>query len=180
MVRIERTNRALLHATLMLIVTSGCESGDARLADYARHATEQQARQNQQIAEQSQSVGRQSQELTSAAHELVEQDAVARRELIQAQDNLQRQLALERSNVDRQREQVAIERSAAVIAAIREPIIGQALIAIGWILAALLPLLITAYALRRLPDQSPVDELLTETLIEELTGTQHGLHSPDV
>jgi cell division protein ZapA (FtsZ GTPase activity inhibitor) len=76
------------HVTLALIQTlmvmAGCESHDRRLADYAQRASEQQARQNERMAKQSETVTRQSQELVSAAHELVEQDAAARRELIQA------------------------------------------------------------------------------------------------
>jgi hypothetical protein len=160
------------HVTLALIQTlmvmAGCESQDRRLADYAQRATEQQARQNERMAQQSETVTRQSQELVSAAHDLVEQDAAARRELIRAQENLQQKIHEERTGVDRQREQLEVERKSAAKAAIREPLIAQSIFTIGIIVAALLPLLVTALALWRLSDQTPADELLSDGLLEGL------------
>ena len=50
----------------------------------------------------------------------------------------------------------------------RNPVIAQAVIAVALILAALLPLLITAYALRRLPEAGAAEELLTDALLEDL------------
>ena len=58
-----------------LILTSGCESRDQRLADFAGQALDQQARQNEEMARQSEQVAQQSMELAKAAHSLVEQDA---------------------------------------------------------------------------------------------------------
>jgi len=150
------------------MIMAGCESHNRRLADYAQRATEQQARQNERMAQQSETVTRQSQELVSAAHELVEQDAAARRELIQAQENLQQKIHEERTGVDRQREQLEAERKSAARAAIREPLIAQAVFTIGMIVAALLPLIVTALAIWRLPDQTPADELLSHELFEGL------------
>jgi len=158
--------------TLVLIQTvtvmAGCESQDRRLADYAQRATEQQARQNEWMAQQSETVTRQSQELVSAAHELVEQDAAARRELIQAQERLQQKIHEEWTGIDRQREQLEVERKSAAQAALREPLIAQAIFTIGMFVAALLPLLITALALWRLPGHTPADELLSDDLLEGL------------
>src|SRR5687768_16923662 len=96
---------ALLKILTLIAITS-CESQDRRLAEYAQRATDQQARQNKQIADQAQAVARQSEVLASAAHDLVVQDAAARRELIQAHDKLQSQNQVERTMLDRQREQV--------------------------------------------------------------------------
>jgi hypothetical protein len=154
--------------TATLILTAGCESHDQRLADYAQQAMDQQARQNETLARQSQQVAEQSQELARAAHDLVGQDAAARRELIDAQTTLQSQLHEERSSVDTQRQELHVERKSVAAAAIRDPVIAQAILVTGLILAALLPLLVTAYALRRLPDPGPSDTLLAETLIENL------------
>ena len=57
--------------------------------------------------------------------------------------------------------------------------IAQAILVTGLILAALLPLLVTAYALRRLPDPGPSDTLLAETLIENLdAGLRLGPSAP--
>ena len=52
--------------------------------DFAEEANQQQARQSEQVA-------RQSREIASAAHDLVEQDAAARRELLEAQARHQEQ-----------------------------------------------------------------------------------------
>jgi hypothetical protein len=149
---------------LAAIAVPGCESADRRLAEFAERATQQQAQQNERIAEQSETVASQSHEMATAAHKLVEQDAAARREMIEAHGQLQQQVFQERSSVDRQREQLEIERRTVLTAAVREPVIAQAIIAGALILSALLPLLVTAYAIRRLPDQSPADELLADTL----------------
>jgi hypothetical protein len=161
----KQKRRAALLLTLMAIAIVGCDSPDRRLSEFAQQATDQQARQNERIAEQSQSVARQSQQLASAAHDLVEQDAAARRDLFQAQDKLQQQNHAERSVLDQHREQVEAVRQAAAKAAIHDPIIAQAIITAGLILAAMLPLLVTAYALRRLPEHRPVDELLGDSLL---------------
>ena len=165
MTLINQVRRALA-MTLTVIATVGCDSTDKRLAEYAQRATEQQARQNERMAQQSETVTRQSQELVSAAHELVEQDAAARRELIQAQKHLQQKIHDERAGVDRQREQLEIERKSLAKAAVREPLIAQAILATGMIAAALLPLLVTALALWRLPSQAPANELLSEYLLD--------------
>ena len=50
----------------------------------------------------------------------------------------------------------------------RDPVVAQAVITAGLFLAALLPLLVAVYALRRLPEQRPVDELLGDTLLQSL------------
>ena len=164
--QMKRMGRILL--VVNLILAMGCESRDERLAGYAQQAMDQQARQNEALARQSQQVAEQSHELAQAAHELVEQDAAARRELIDAQTTLQSQLHEERSSVDAQRQELHGERKAVAAAAIRDPVIAQAILVTGLVLATLLPLLVTAYALRRLPDPGPTDTLLADTLIENL------------
>jgi hypothetical protein len=151
------------------IMMTGCDSGDERLARYAQQATEQQARQNERMAQQSEAVARQSQELASAAHQLVEQDAAARRELLDAHDKLQAHQQSELSTLNRQRDELDAERKAFAQASIRDPVIAQAMITSALALAALLPLLVTMYALKRLPEQSLSDELLADTLLDPLT-----------
>jgi hypothetical protein len=163
--RIDLLRRLLLLA--ILIPTLGCDSADTRLANYAQHSTAQQAKQNEAIAEQSRSMASQIQEVTSAARELVQQDAAARRELLEAQQQLQEHTHEERSVVDRQREQVETERKSMARASVREPLIAQAILTTGTLFAALLPLLVTAYAIRRLPDQSPATELFAGALLED-------------
>jgi len=161
----------LIHGLLLptiVILMSGCESRDEQLADYAQQATQQQARQNEAMAKQSQ-------ELASAAHELVEQDATARRELIQAHERAQDQLQEQRAGLDLQRQELHVERKEAAQAAVREPVIAEALIVTGLILATLLPLIVTAYALRRLPDPSPGEALLADALLDDLAALPTGL-----
>ncbi len=153
---------------VMLILISGCGSQDQRLVDYAQQATERQAEQNRAIASQAERVAEQSQELAKTAHELVEQDAIARRELFQARDRSQQRLDEQQAGLDQQREALHAERQAVVRDAVREPVIARALIVTGLILATLLPLIVTAYALYRLPDSSPQEALLSNALLDEL------------
>jgi hypothetical protein len=154
---------------LTLILMTGCSSRDERLAEYAERASAQQARQNESMARQSEQVAKQSAEVASAARELVNQDATARRELLHAQEQLQQQHHEQQSGLDQQRQELHIEREAAIKAAQREPVIAQALIVVGVILAALLPLLLTCYALRRLPDTSTCETLLANELWIDLS-----------
>jgi len=161
-----------------LILTIGCDSQDGRLADYAERATGQQARQNEAMAKQSEQVAKQSQELASAAHELVEQDAASRRELLHAQDQLQKQHREQQLGLDQQRQELRAERLAADQAAYRNPVIAESLITLGLILAALLPLIVAAYALRKLPDPSSSEILLANGLLDDLSGMPLGLSSP--
>jgi hypothetical protein len=144
-----------------LIAMTGCDPPDQRLADFAEQANHQQARQSEQVA-------RQSREIASAAHDLVEQDAAARRELLEAQARNQEQFREQQAAMDRKLEQLQAERREAAQAAVRAPVIAQALITVAGIVAALLPLLVTAYALRRLPETGAAEELLTEALLEDL------------
>jgi len=162
--------RGLLLVTTVILM-SGCESRDEQLADYAQQATQQQARQNEAMAKQSQ-------ELASAAHELVEQDATARREMIQAHERVQDQLQEQQAGLDQQRQVLHVERKEAAQAAVRDPIIAEALIVTGLILATLLPLIVTAYALHRLPDHSPTEALLANALLDELATLPTGLPGP--
>jgi hypothetical protein len=145
LIRLKRCLRPSLSGLAILIPTGGCDSRDRRLADYAARATAQQARQNEQLAEQAQTVARHSQQLTAAAHDLVEQDAATRRELLQSQQLMQQHMLSESAALERQRERLDGELS----------------------IAALLPLLVTAYALRRLPEPA-ADELLLRSLIRSL------------
>jgi hypothetical protein len=146
----------------------GCESRDQRRADFAGRALDQQAKQNEEMARQSEQVTKQGNELAKAAHSLVEQDAKARRELIQAQTDLQSQFHEERTGLDAQRKELHAEQKAVAASAIREPVIAQTILVVGLLLATLLPLLVTAYAIRRLPDPGPGDTFVAEALIESL------------
>jgi hypothetical protein len=156
-------------ALTILIGLAGCNTPDQRLAEFAEQASDQQARQNEAIARQSEQVARQSAELAAAAHDLVEQDAAARRDLLEAQGVNQQQFREQEAALDQQRQLLHAERREAAEAAVREPLIAQAVVVAALILATLLPLLVTAYALRRLPDVGAGERLLTDALVEDLT-----------
>jgi hypothetical protein len=164
-------NRPITIAAIaILIATTGCESQDTRLAEFAEHAIDQQARQNEEVAQQSEQVVRQSGELAQAAHQLVEQDATARRELIAAQSEFHARVDRERRDLNTQRRELNDQQRAAASAVVREPVIVQAILTAAFLFAALLPLLVTCYALSRLPvgaaDDGPV---LVDALIHELS-----------
>jgi len=161
-------HRAAILMTAMLPLIASCESDDFQRAEFARQVAQQQARQQERLAQQSEAIVKQSQDVTAAAQQLVQQDAVARRELIEAQYKLQQQSHLERVSLDGQRQQLDAERKAAATAAVRDPVIARALGSGGLIVAAMLPLLVTLYALRRLPEQRPMDELLGDTLLASI------------
>ena len=155
-------------AIIALALATGCESRDSRLAEYAERAREQQVRQSERMAEQSHAVVQQSERLTSAAQQLVEQDAVARRELLQASQQQAQQNHAERAALNRQQTQLMVDRQSAAAAALRQPLVAEAVLTTGLILAVLLPLLVTAYALRKLPDKDPAEQLLVEHLWDDL------------
>jgi|GEM_PF-2972081 len=155
------TLKRRLAALTILIALTGCNSPDQRLVDFAHEANRQQARQSELVA-------RQGREVAATARQLVEQDAAARRELLEAQARNLEQYREQQAAIEQQRQQLDEERHEAAQAAVRDPVIAQALIAAGLILAALLPLLVTAYALRRLPETGAAEELLTDALLEDL------------
>jgi hypothetical protein len=160
-----------IKATLvaLMILVTGCETRDERLANLAQQALDQQAQQNDALARQTLQLSEGNRELATAAQALVEQDALARRELLEAQSQLQTQLQQERSDLDSQRAALHAERSVAAITARRDPVIAQALLASGLIVVTVLPLLVTAYALCRLPDHGASEMLLETALLDDLT-----------
>ena len=161
------TTAAALAAVVTL--TAGCESRDERLAEYARQAMSEQARQNETMARQSEQVVQHSGELAKTAENLVQQDAAARRELIAAQAKIQSQINDERVDLNARRDQLHADEQSLTIAMNREPVVAQAVLTSGLIIAALLPLLVTIYALNRLPDSSATDDrLLADALLNEL------------
>jgi len=166
-------NTLILSILLMLMIglTAGCESKDDRLVSLAEQSVQQQTNQNKEIARQSHELASHSGELAEATHSLVEQDAASRRELIGAQAQFQTHVEMERRHLDQQREQLRSEQMSLAKAQVREPIVAQVIQATGVVLAALLPLIVTAYALGQLPVTAASDEeLLNDALLRELAG----------
>ena len=102
-IRHRTANLALI--LIGLVNVSGCVENE-RLAKYAQQSVEQQAKQNEQIARQSEAVTGQNQQITASAHRMVEADARTRHELVAAQRELHLQLQAERSNLNRQHDEL--------------------------------------------------------------------------
>jgi hypothetical protein len=94
--------RMMLLAALALAAGCGSKS-DARLAWLAEQSVEAQARQNEEMA-------RQSRQVTEASQALVEADAQARREMIEAQASLHQDLHQERTSLDERRDDLERDR----------------------------------------------------------------------
>jgi len=150
----------------MGLIAIGCDR-DSQLAAYAERARQEQARQNERMAEQSATVLRQNEQLAKASQDLVGHDAAARRELLESQAALQAEFQMSAAAIDRQREQLAREREQSRQAALREPLVAEAVSGAALLLAALLPLLIAAYALTRLPPHTPGESWLLAELNQQ-------------
>jgi hypothetical protein len=84
---------------------------------------------------------------------------------------------VERSSLNEQQEALEEDRREIASQRVREPLIANALQAIGLILACLAPLLICVYALQQAGSSSPEQELGT-ILVEELTAEEPQLLPP--
>lgn len=173
----QRTDRTLISAVLLtLLTTIGCgpapDVRDQRLADFAKHSTEQQARQNETMAKQSQAVVEESQKLAEAAQQLVQSDAKARTDMIAAQERLASQLDQQRATVDTGRDQLEAERKQLAAQRHREPIVAASIQTVGLIVAALLPLIVCIYVIRQMCRAEPDDGAVAELLVAELTTDQ--------
>jgi preprotein translocase subunit SecF len=169
-----RTVRAvMIAALLMLLTTIGCgpaaDLRDQRLADFAKHSNEQQARQNEAMAKQSQAVVEESQKLAEAAQQLVQSDAKARTDMLAAQERLTTQLDEQRAAVDTGRDRLEQERKQMAAERHRDPIVAASIQTIGLILAALLPLAVCIYVIRQMCRTEPDDAAVASLLVTELT-----------
>ncbi len=149
--------------TMTLLLVAGCaDSRDERLAKLAQQALSEQSEQNKRLAEQSK-------QIAEAARRLVEGDAEARKDLLAAQKQLSSELHSERVNLDRQREEIEQERRSIAAQRHRDPVIAQAIGAVGLTLACLLPLLLAGYIVYTLNRSSDDNDALSELLIMEIT-----------
>jgi len=160
MTRIPSLRRATL--TGMILLIAGCDS--AREDRYERLV--QQALRDQ--TEQNKRLGEQSQQVAEASRRLVEGDAEARTELLEAQKLLTSELHSERANLDRQKEDLERERQSIAAARQRDPIIAQAITALGLTLACLLPLVLAAYIVWAATNNQDSEHSLGELLVMEL------------
>jgi hypothetical protein len=158
----------LIRTSLVAIGLIGlsCSSDDQRLVELATQGAERQAEQNVQMAELQQQVA-------EGAKRLVEEDARARRELAEVQNNVQ----AERAEVGRQRDLLETDRRELAAQRRWDPVIAAAIADVGLVLACLLPLILCLYLLRSPPD-TEADQAIAELLIEDVAAQQPILLSP--
>src|SRR5580704_3381035 len=152
--------------TLAALITIGCSSGDARLVELSRQSADRQAEQNRLVETNNRQV-------LEATDKLVEADAKSRTENIE----LHRQIEAERSGVNQQRDAVEQERRQIAQDRNRDTIVADSILAVGELIAAILPLLVCLFLLRGLFHKSD-HEALAEVLIEDLVSRQPLLSRP--
>ena len=94
--------------------------------------------------------------------------------MIEAHAALQQELQTERTNVDRQREEMKTERRQLAQQRTRNPIVAQAIRAVGLTLACLAPLALAAYVIYSLNHSSDDNDALSELLVLEITAEKPG------
>jgi len=157
---------------LLLLAIAGCsppDQRDQRLAEMAQDAAERQAQQNVIISRQSEAVTAQTDKLTQAAQELVARDAETRRELVQAQRDLNSDLQAERASIDRQKEAIDKERQQLAVERVRAPMIAEAIRATGILLACLAPLALVGWLIHVMSRKGDDEAAINELLVSEIT-----------
>eukprot|EP00913_Durusdinium_trenchii_P013430 g12611.t1 len=157
---------AAIMLTMTLLLATGCGSArDERYRRLAEHTLHEQSQQNKRLAEQSK-------QIVDASQRLVEGDAQSRRDLLEAQKQLTGELHSERAGIDRQREEMEQERRNIAAQRHRDPVIAQAIGAVGLTLACLLPLLLAAYVIRAVNQDGDASAELGKLLVMEMTAEQ--------
>jgi hypothetical protein len=158
------TTVAKIASYLLILVVTGC---DERVAQVAREAADRQAEQNRAMVELQQ-------EVAAGSRSLVAADAEARSELVTAQ----RELHVERSQLDRGRDALEVERR--VMAAERRTasLLVPVLEALGTVLVALVVVGFSWFVLVRLRSDEHVDSELVEFLVQELGNEESAPFAP--
>jgi hypothetical protein len=158
---------------LMLAMTTtltGCDRDDERLVRLSEQSVARQAEQNRQMAQQSQQVA-------DATRSLVEADARARTELIEAQHQLETGIQAERGSLDQQRQRLEQDRQSLAAAREREPVIAEA-IGVAACLLAVMTCVVFCIYLVRATSSSPAESDLNELLLTELMADQSSFLLP--
>lgn len=152
---------------MMILLTTGCENSDDRLARLASESAAQQARQSEQVAEASAN-------LTAAAQELVGSAGRSHESLVE----VQRELRAEQSEVGHQRDLLEEERKTLASERHTSPVIAAAILQVSILIACLMPLLLGWQILRLAATNTP-DPDVTEILLDDLTADPPRLLGPD-
>jgi hypothetical protein len=153
--------------TFITLIAIGCSSGDERVVELSRQSTDRQAEQNRLVETNSRQV-------LEATDRLVEADAKSRTENIE----LHRQIEVERSGINQQRDVLEQERRQIAEQRNRDPIVAESILSVGGLIAAILPLLVCLALLRGLFHKSD-QEALADVLIEDLVSQQPLLREPN-
>lgn len=154
----------------------GCgKAPDERLAEFAQQSMSQQRKQNDRIADQSEAIVAESHQLAETAKELVEHDAEARREMIDAHVELTTQLNDQQSTVYKGHDRLEEDRRQIAEQRYRDPIIASVIQNFGLIIACLLPLVVAVFVIWQMQSQEPDHAAVAEMLILEMTSEEPGL-----
>src|SRR5580704_4124335 len=166
MPRAARWPRIWTVPTVVAMIGIGCSSGDEQLVELSRQSADRQAEQNRLVEDNNRQV-------LEATHKLVEADAKSRTENVE----LHRQIEAERSGINQQRDAVEQERRQIAQDRNRDTIVADSILALGGLIATILPLLVCLFLLRGLFHKSD-HEALAEVLIEDLVSRQPLLSRP--
>ncbi len=149
---------------MTLALALGCSSTDERLVELSKQSADRQAAQSQQMAQQGQ-------QIASAAHDLVQWDAQARREMVEAQSTLQQGLQNERADLDQQHAALEHERQEIAATRNRDPIVAGAIVSAAVLLACVLPVLVCLFVIRLTSQRDPDDDI-AQLLVQELVADE--------
>lgn len=173
MKQMNRPRCVVMYLALISLGVVGCgKAPDERLAEFAQQSMAEQRKQNDRIADQSQAVVEESHQLAETAKLLVERDAEARRDLINAQAELTTQLNEQQSAIYTGHEQLEQDRRQIAAQRHREPIIAAVIQNFGLIVASLLPLVVAVFVIRQMQSQEPDHAAVAELLILEMTADE--------
>ena len=145
----------MLLAVLLMMIT-GCESEDERLARFAEQSVDQQAQQNKAVTAQQQ-------EIAEATRTLVEADAQSRADFAKLAGHLnaeRQELNSQRDGLERERREIAAERRTI-------PLLTGALEGLALALICALPLMVALYVLRAVTQSGQDDSSLNDLLVNE-------------
>ncbi len=155
--------KRILPASLLMCLIVGCGSDD-RLTQMAKEHEARQAEQNLQMAELQKSVA-------DGSKRLVEAEAESRNKLLAMQDKLR----ADQATVGEQRDKLEGERREIAEQRLRDPIIAEAIVQVGLVLACLLPLVLAGYLVYAMKHTvSHDDAIVTEFLVADLV-SEHPL-----
>ena len=156
---------AILVPIIMMAI--GCQNDDDRIADMATQHAKQQAELSRGTVELQT-------ELVDGTQQLVGADAQARRDFLELEGRLDTQRAL----IDRRSEELAEARLELAKQQSRDPIVADAVITVGAILACMFPMLFAAYMLRTQSYHSD-DQVASDFLLNEIFAIHPSLAALD-